>query len=73
MKRAHREVNQWVGHKPSLQVSYEIALGQWAVVEAARQLEEEISGGRMTEAEAEKQLPGRISEIKSRALSQSKG
>jgi hypothetical protein len=73
LKRAHREVNQWVGHKPSLQVSYEIALGQWAVVEAARQLEEEISGGRMTEAEAEKQLPGRISEIKSRALSQSKG
>lgn len=74
LKRAHREVSRWVGHKPNLNVSYEIALGTWAVAEAARQLEEEIiSGGIMTEAEAEKQLPGRISEIKSRALSQSGG
>jgi hypothetical protein len=73
LKRAHREVRRRVGRKPSLHVSYEIALGQWAVAEAARQLEEEISGGIMTEAEAEKQLPGRISEIKSRALSQSGG
>ena len=73
LKRAHREVSRWVGHKPSLQVSYEIAFGQWAAAEAARQLEEEISGSIMTEAEAEKQLPGRISEIKSRAFSQSGG
>jgi hypothetical protein len=71
LKRAHREVRRRVGHKPTLQVSYEVALGLWAGKEAARQLEEEISGGIMTEAEAEKQLPGRISEIKSRALSQS--
>jgi hypothetical protein len=70
LKRAHREVRQRTRHKPSLEVSYEMAFGMWAVKEAAQQLEEEISGGTMTEAEAEKQLPGRISEIKSRALSQ---
>ena len=67
LKRARREVKQWVGHRSGTKVSYEHALTLWAGYEAKRQLEQEIADGALSEADAVEQMPGRISEIKSRA------
>ena len=68
LKRAQREVKQWIGHKPGFRISHELALKWWACSEAKRQLTEEIDNGALSEAEAIERLEGRISEIMSRAF-----
>ncbi len=67
LKRAHREVAQWVGHKSGFTVNYHLALQWWATLEARRQLDEEIRSSALSESEALERVSGRISEIMSRA------
>lgn len=73
LKRAHREVRQWVGKRSTAQASIGVALAIWACAEAARQLDEEVNAGILDDARAQGMLEGRISEIKSRAILETGG